>query len=301
MYSESSIVQKPAAPSMESLDRQTQLQKALVRLAQRTHFPIVFGGFADQNRLVVSQLLGNRRESLRGLEVRMGWGLGGRVLQEARPRLTSDYGASRVITHDYDVPVLAEGITSLMAIPVTVGPSVAAVLYGGMRTPLSVGDVSIGPATEVARELATTLSRAPHGAGGAGMLDQQGDSDVIDGSARVEALRSIFADLRGIKNRLADPELRAELADVEVRITALARGSSDPRTDEDGARALSLTRREVDVLSLVALGCSNATIGRTLGVTVPTVKSYMNAAMRKLDAETRHAAVANARRRGLLP
>lgn len=301
MYSESSIAETTYPPSLVADDRQSYLQTALVNLAQRTHFPIVFGGFAEQNHVVVSLLLGNRRDSLRGLEVRTGWGLGGRVLQEARPRLTSDYGASRVITHDYDVPVLAEGITSLLAIPVTVGTTVAAVLYGGLRTSLSVGDVSIEPATAVARELATALSRMPHTLGTATTPDQQPSAGDAEGSARAEALRKIFADVRGIKNRLTDPELRADLTGVEDRITALVSGSADPRSDDGTGRTLLLTPREVDVLSLVALGCSNATIGRTLGVTVPTVKSYMNAAMRKLDAETRYEAVACARRLRLLP
>lgn len=70
----------------------------------------MFGGFVQQDRMVLTQLLGNKGVSLRGLDVRMGSGLGGRTLLERRPRLTADCGASRAITHDYDQAALAEGI-----------------------------------------------------------------------------------------------------------------------------------------------------------------------------------------------
>lgn len=291
----------PAVPSSQfSDDRQLLLRVALANLAQRTHFPIVFGGFAEKDHVIVSQLVGNRQHTLRGLAVRSGWGLGGRVLQEGRPRLTSNYQASRVITHDYDAPVLAEGINTLLAIPVMVGPSVRAVLYGGLRTSLSIGDVSIEPATKVAQELATALSSSAEATPGTVDLEDyplQGDQA---GSARLEELRRLFADVRGITTRLTDPDLRAQLEAIECRITSIASGASAPRPTTPGGSNL-LTAREIDVLSLVALGCTNATVGRTLGVTEATVKSYMNAAMRKLGAETRYEAVTLARRLRLLP
>jgi len=49
-----------------------------------------------------------------------------------------------------------------------------------------------------------------------------------------------------------------------------------------------------------ALGATNAQIAQTLSLREVTVKSYLRAAMAKLDASTRHAAVAKARRAGLL-
>jgi len=300
MYSELSMSIADAPSSVSAGDRQLQLRGALAELARRTHFPIVFGGFANGDHVVVSQLVGNRRDTLKGLAVHAGWGLGGRVLQEGRPRLTSNYGASRVITHDYDIPVLAEGISTLLAIPVIVGSSVRAVLYGGLRTSLSIGEVSIDPATRVARELAATLSRTAGPIPKAGDLAAESPTAEEIGSARLEELRSLFADVRGVVNRLTDPQLRAELEAIERRIGIVARGDDTRETDARGPQ-VALTSREVDVLSLVALGSSNAAVGRTLGVTEATVKSYMNAAMRKLGAATRYEAVAIARRLRLLP
>ncbi|WP_344272603.1 response regulator transcription factor, partial [Actinomadura napierensis] len=62
-----------------------------------------------------------------------------------------------------------------------------------------------------------------------------------------------------------------------------------------------LTPREVDVLSYVAIGCTNAEAAERLGLLPETVKSYLRSAMRKLDAHTRLEAVTSARRAGLLP
>ena len=46
---------------------------------------------------------------------------------------------------------------------------------------------------------------------------------------------------------------------------------------------------------------TNAEIATSLDLREGTVKSYLQSAMAKLDASTRHAAVATARRAGLLP
>ncbi|MFJ2967595.1 response regulator transcription factor [Streptomyces collinus] len=63
----------------------------------------------------------------------------------------------------------------------------------------------------------------------------------------------------------------------------------------------ALTARQIDTLALVSLGLRNAEIAARLGLTVPTVKSYLCEAMARLHATTRQAAVVEARRRGLLP
>lgn len=60
------------------------------------------------------------------------------------------------------------------------------------------------------------------------------------------------------------------------------------------------TARELEVLQLIARGLSNKEIGRHLGIGEGTVKNHVKALLGKLGEPTRTAAIAEARRRGLL-
>jgi DNA-binding NarL/FixJ family response regulator len=63
----------------------------------------------------------------------------------------------------------------------------------------------------------------------------------------------------------------------------------------------SLTRRELEVLPLLADGLTNRRIAERLGISEHTVKFHVNAILGKLGAATRAEAVARAARLGLLP
>lgn len=71
-----------------------------------------------------------------------------------------------------------------------------------------------------------------------------------------------------------------------------------PTRKEVGPETLSA--REVEVLELVAQGCSNQAIAGRLVVSLATVKSHVNHIMRKLDAVNRTEAVARGRELGLI-
>ena len=64
---------------------------------------------------------------------------------------------------------------------------------------------------------------------------------------------------------------------------------------------MRLSPRETDILSHVALGWPNARIAEALSLRESTVKSYLNTAMVKLSARTRHEAVSIARSSHVLP
>ncbi len=89
---------------------------------------------------------------------------------------------------------------------------------------------------------------------------------------------------------------------VDLRLRMLvAAGAVSMRTSARvGEAEPVLTPRQAEVLALVGLGLRNAEIATHLGLSVPTVKSYLHAAMARLHAGTRQAAVVEARRLGLL-
>jgi DNA-binding NarL/FixJ family response regulator len=116
-------------------------------------------------------------------------------------------------------------------------------------------------------------------------------------AATREELRETYAELRSIAAMIDDPALRERLERLERRLAALSSDASDSPLDLD----VRLSPREIDVLACAALGATNAEIAATLELKEGTVKSYLQSAMAKLDASTRHAAVITARRAGLLP
>ena len=62
----------------------------------------------------------------------------------------------------------------------------------------------------------------------------------------------------------------------------------------------ALTRREREVLRLLADGLSNEEIGKQLFISPETVRTHVRKAMDKLDADTRTQAVATALRQSLI-
>jgi LuxR family maltose regulon positive regulatory protein len=66
------------------------------------------------------------------------------------------------------------------------------------------------------------------------------------------------------------------------------------------AAAASLSRRELEILTLIDDGRSNKEVARALGVTSETVKTHLKNVFGKLSVERRAQAVARARSLGLL-
>ncbi len=274
------------------------LAGAVGEMAARTALPVAFGGYEHGDAVEVSAVVGNRTSHLAGLVVQASRGLGGRAMVERRPRLALDYKTSRHITHDYDRVILGEGISTLFAVPVLVGGVTRGVLYCGSLNTTPFGENVARRAVAVAQDFATEirvrdevqrrLSQLP-------TLDPA-TSTAIAPAVR-EQLRESYAELRSIAAEVTDRGLRERLGALERRLAGLSRDDIDHRESLD----VRLSPRETDVLACAALGATNSEIAQTLHLREGTVKSYLQSAMSKLEASTRHAAVTKARRAGLLP
>lgn len=80
--------------------------------------------------------------------------------------------------------------------------------------------------------------------------------------------------------------------DPRVTRRALAAVSAEPVRGPEPAGLDALTDRERDVLAGLRAGWSNARIARTLGISVPTVKTHVSSILAKLGAESRTHVVA---------
>lgn len=116
-----------------------------------------------------------------------------------------------------------------------------------------------------------------------------------------DILAAVEAGASGYLLKDAPPE---ELA-AAVRTAAAGRSALAPAVAHRLMHRLrapgqALTRRELEVLALVAEGLSNQQISKRLFLSQATVKSHLVHVFAKLSVESRTAAVAEARARGLL-
>ncbi|GHF09038.1 GAF domain-containing protein [Streptomyces griseoluteus] len=265
-----------------------EIRGALAGLRRATGLPVAFGGAVGPGaaQIRISELSGTATAALRSLVVTSGTGLGGRAVALGRACAVPDYSSSRRISHEYDAPVAAEGLRSVLAVPLVVRHRVRGVLYGALRSAQPLGDRALGGAVAAARQVERALAVRDEARGLLAALRPA----VPEPGARQEDVREAHAALRALAPRIADPELRAELLAACALLTAPAPQGSP-----------ALAPRELDVLTWVATGATNAAVADRLGLRPETVKGYLRAAMRKLGAHTRGEAVTAARRAGVLP
>lgn len=110
-----------------------------------------------------------------------------------------------------------------------------------------------------------------------------------EGFVLKDALAEAFIDAIGRASR-GDPPTDARL----LQIKELLSTRLDPTADE-----VPLTKREYQVLRHLAFGLSNREIGRSLSISIETVKEHVQNILRKLDAADRTEAAVWAVKRGL--
>jgi LuxR family transcriptional regulator, regulator of acetate metabolism len=278
----------------ESVDA-VEMQAALLRLRRTSGLPVAFGGLlSDTRHARIAELNGAQTTALRGLVISAGSGLGGKAIALSRPCAVTDYASSRHISHEYDTAVAAEGLRSVVAVPVVVRRKVRGVLYGALREPLTLGDRTFDAAVAAARDVEQALAVRDEVQQLLAVTREE-VTDPLAAPGAWEDVREAHRELRALAPKVVDPALRDELLVVCGRLAAAA-GARVPR-----ARGFQLAPREVDVLACVAAGATNAAAAGRLGLRPETVKGYLRSAMRKLGAHTRLEAVVAARRAGLLP
>lgn len=262
----------------------------LRQMASATGLPLTFGGEVHDGTLLLTEFFGTRTAAMRGLAVRPSAGLGGATVVARRPISVPDYRRSSNITHDYDEPVLTEGIRSILAVPVVVGGKARAVLYGAYRTSAPIGDRTATAMVDSARRLGEELRIRDEVDRRLRMREAQ-LAHFTEQPADTEQIREVHADLR----RLAadNPAMAGPLRDLADRLAGALRG--------DAPASAPLTARELDVLAQVALGCTNTEAAQRLSLKPETVKSYLRSASSKLGAHSRHEAVSKARRLRQIP
>ncbi|WP_315778940.1 MULTISPECIES: response regulator transcription factor [unclassified Bradyrhizobium] len=117
---------------------------------------------------------------------------------------------------------------------------------------------------------------------------------TVDDAELADRLAALLGGVAGLR-------LVASGENAEVAVTRNSEDAGDrPAPDGAASDAFQLTARERDVLALMAEGCSNKEIARSLGISVHTAKFHVGSLLEKLDATGRTDAVAHAARRGII-
>ncbi|KFG01026.1 response regulator [Streptomyces scabiei] len=285
-------VKSPPVP-----DDDRQVKRGIQALRDTAGVDLAFGGVVVRGRHAqLTEFTGNSTNALFGLTLGFGMGLGGKVVALHRPIAVNDYANSKQISHHYDLMVAAEGIHAVVAAPVVVNRTVRAVMYGAVRRSVALGDRTVDSVMQAARGMEQNLAVRDEVMRRLGTLNEPAETAVrSEGptSPRWETIREAYSELRILAQQLTDDELRDQVVGVCDKLAGAGAPPSHPLS--------TLSSRELDVLSCVALGRTNADVADELGLRAETVKSYLRSAMRRLGCHTRMETVMTARRLGLLP
>lgn len=284
------------------------------QLRRAADLPVVFSGVGNSRMVSIDESVGLQTKAIKGLRIIAGEGLGGIAMRDRRPVAVSDYEDSESITRSYSEAVRAEGINAVMAIPVVVSEEVRMVLYGATRKAGSIGDKVRRTAVELARATADELRIRDEVDRRMSMLDAAPANLQPSELASVdrENLRVLYADLRSMAAGAADDEMKSKLLGASDRLAevvgmrkpqggvAEGMGASGAARAQELADVPQLTMRELDVVSQIALGCTNAEAAHRLGLSTETVKAYLRNVGIKLGVSGRHAIVSRARACGLI-
>ncbi|QQM19650.1 LuxR family transcriptional regulator [Rhodococcus sp. P-2] len=274
---------------MTAQDLGTRMERALKRVRVSTGASLAFGGPVNRaGNLLIERFDGPTLGALPGLTLDPSEGLGGKVAVMRRPIAVNDYFETQVITHRYDKVIRAERLKALVATPIIVGRQTVGVIYGAFRTSEVVGgrieDTVVQEARALEQELAVSAVNSTNG-----VLSEEA---TVNARLR-EQVRSVYAELRLLAGSVGDADVRAALVKAAARLV-------DEGERSESVGSASLTKREIDVLTVAGAGMTNVQIAGVLGLALFTVKSYMKSAMHKLGASTRLEAVVLARRDGMI-
>lgn len=97
--------------------------------------------------------------------------------------------------------------------------------------------------------------------------------------------------------KLSKPKIETVIVEKEVYVTK----DEQFTLNEDAINQLELSKRELEVLGLMAEGHSNQEIAAKLFISLSTVKTHNQNLFEKLDVKRRTQAAEKARRMGLIP
>jgi PAS domain S-box-containing protein len=131
--------------------------------------------------------------------------------------------------------------------------------------------------------------------GGPAVTDPQWDALLAEGRLSGEAeMRDADGNIIGVQFAASSEVVTGRYLVLGVALSTSRWGRHFRRTTSERAQAMALSRRELEIVSLVALGRTGPEIADELSITHDTVRTHVRNAMEKMDARSRAHLVAKA-------
>lgn len=277
-----------ATPSFSDVMKLT-----LTEVRQATGISLAFGGpVNNKGEVKLTYFSGRTVGALSGVRLSQGRGLGGKAAALQRVISVNDYFSCRNITHDYDHIIDAEGLRSLVSVPLIVRREVVGMIYGAMRNDDQIGGRIEQTISIAGRSIEQAMAVQE-------IVAPPSTTSSLEAKRLRKVLRNTHVGLIDIIEEAPGKSRDDKLLKLAERLLEIV-GCEDQEACGSPTPAVHLTKREKDVLRLASSGLSNRTIAETLGLRLHTVKGYMKTAMAKLGGKTRLEAVVIARTAGLI-
>lgn len=214
-----------SAISLALLDRGAAIRQAVEAVPEKLNVTFGFAALVIDEHDTLQIYATSGAWNMADIAIPAGQGLGGRVATLRRPVVVDDYGTSAEITHDFDEPILSEGIRALAAAPIQHGRQFLGVLYAAARSPGAIGSRQVQALARLARQVGMALvvaDRAREMADSAVHEDRRRMAHALHDSLGA-SLFSIGAALRSLRGELNDsPPIAARLAEIEEETARVA-------------------------------------------------------------------------------
>ncbi|MFC9553390.1 hypothetical protein ACFTWF_21300 [Rhodococcus sp. NPDC056960] len=184
-----------------------------------------------------------------------------------------DYATAPSITHDDDRPVINEGLRSVIAIPVVVGGQSPAIMYAALRQSTPIRGRTLDMLAGAGDRFATEFTIRDEVDRRVEWIDTPVDGGHAPTTTElIEGVREVHTELRALMRTAPDSAVATSLlalADTLVGLSCV----DLPATE------ITSAGREIDVLTHVGLGCTNAMVAQRLSIKLETVKRYLRGAM----------------------
>jgi PAS domain S-box-containing protein len=159
---ESEVLAELARTLNASLDLDTVLQHVVEGARDLCHSDVAMIAIQDptSNAMIMRHTIGSRYQGLSGLRIEPGNGAGGLVLLTAHPFRTDDYANDPRLTQAFVDLVKAQGVISLLVVPIRIGAQIEGLLYTDNHAPRPFTDHDEAILLQLAEHAAIAIHNA---------------------------------------------------------------------------------------------------------------------------------------------